>query len=230
MERITSCSEVHHLAANPTCGRKKVGPRRSRTLSARAMGSSVTRSNVGTRAARRRFAPWGYPSARPLLRIEGVSKRFSEVTALEEVSLDIFSGEFFALLGPSGCGKTTLLRMLAGFETPDAGRMLLDGEDLTRVPPHRRPLNMMFQSYALFPHLTARGQCRLRTLKQEGLAKSDIWAQSFWRCWKPRPARGPGQAQAARALRRSAPARRAWHARWSNAPVSCSWTSRLRAR
>src|ERR1017187_10160136 len=89
-----------------------------------------------------------------LVRFDGVAKRFGEVAAVDAFTLDIEDGEFFALLGPSGCGKTTLLRMLAGFETPGEGRILLDGEDITAAPPHRRPVNMMFQSYALFPHLS----------------------------------------------------------------------------
>src|SRR4051812_15204676 len=92
----------------------------------------------------------------PLLRIDGVVKRFGSFTAVDHLSLDIRAGEFFALLGPSGCGKTTLLRMLAGFETPDAGKILLGGKDIARVLPHQRPVNMMFQNYALFPHLSAR--------------------------------------------------------------------------
>jgi putrescine transport system ATP-binding protein len=92
-----------------------------------------------------------------LVRFEQVSKRFGAVTAVGSLSLDIKQGEFFALLGPSGCGKTTLLRMLAGFETPSEGRILLDGQDIVGVPPHRRPVNMMFQNYALFPHLTVEG-------------------------------------------------------------------------
>jgi putrescine transport system ATP-binding protein len=112
-------------------------------------------------------------SARPLVRIEAVSKRYDGVVALDRVSLDIFANEFFALLGPSGCGKTTLLRMLAGFESPDEGRILLDGEDLTPVPPHHRPVNMMFQSYALFPHLTVEGNVAFG-LRQEGLPRSEI--------------------------------------------------------
>ncbi|HEY8572448.1 ABC transporter ATP-binding protein [Phenylobacterium sp.] len=90
----------------------------------------------------------------PLVRFEGVSKRFGGTVAVEDVSLDIQEGEFFALLGPSGCGKTTLMRLLAGFEAPDAGRILLDGRDIAALPPHRRPVHMMFQSYALFPHLS----------------------------------------------------------------------------
>jgi putrescine transport system ATP-binding protein len=92
----------------------------------------------------------------PLLRIDGVVKRFGSFTAVDKLSLDIRAGEFFALLGPSGCGKTTLLRMLAGFETPDAGKILLNGRDIARVLPHQRPVNMMFQNYALFPHLSVR--------------------------------------------------------------------------
>ena len=92
----------------------------------------------------------------PLLRIEAVVKKFGSFKAVDRLSLDIRAGEFFALLGPSGCGKTTLLRMLAGFETPDEGRILLDGRDIAQVLPHQRPVNMMFQNYALFPHLTVR--------------------------------------------------------------------------
>jgi putrescine transport system ATP-binding protein len=92
----------------------------------------------------------------PLLRIENVAKNFGSFRAVNGVSLDIRAGEFFALLGPSGCGKTTLLRMLAGFETPDAGRILLNGRDIAQVLPHQRPVNMMFQNYALFPHLDVR--------------------------------------------------------------------------
>ncbi len=125
---------------------------------------------------RERFAPWKDPAARPLARFDAVSKHFSGVTAVDGVSLDIYQGEFFALLGPSGCGKTTLLRMLAGFEAPDAGRILLDGEDLTGVPPHRRPVNMMFQSYALFPHLTVAGNVAFG-LKQDGLPKQEVNAR-----------------------------------------------------
>jgi putrescine transport system ATP-binding protein len=89
-----------------------------------------------------------------MLRLEAVSKRFGETAAVDNLTLDIYEREFFALLGPSGSGKTTLLRMLAGFDQPDAGRILLEGEDIARVPPYRRPVNMMFQNYALFPHLS----------------------------------------------------------------------------
>ncbi|WP_157250062.1 ABC transporter ATP-binding protein [Nonomuraea typhae] len=89
-----------------------------------------------------------------MLKIDGVTRRFGEVTALDKVSLEIGQGEFFALLGPSGCGKTTLLRILAGFEAPDAGSVTLDGKDLLSLAPNKRPINLMFQSYALFPHMT----------------------------------------------------------------------------
>jgi putrescine transport system ATP-binding protein len=112
-------------------------------------------------------------TGRPLLRIEGVTKRFREFAAVDQLSLDIRDGEFFALLGPSGCGKTTLLRLIAGFERPNAGRIMLDGVDLTPVPPHRRPVNMMFQSYALFPHLTVEANVAFG-LKQEGLPRDEI--------------------------------------------------------
>src|SRR5262252_2114321 len=108
-----------------------------------------------------------------LLRIEGVVKNFGGFRAVDGVSLDIVAGEFFALLGPSGCGKTTLLRMLAGFETPDEGRILLNGKDIAKVLPHQRPVNMMFQSYALFPHLSVRDNIAFG-LKRAGMARADI--------------------------------------------------------
>lgn len=98
--------------------------------------------------------PWLDQKAKPFIRIDKVTKKFGEFTAVDTVSLDIFKGELFALLGGSGCGKTTLLRMLAGFEMPTAGRLYLDGQDMTDLPPYERPVNMMFQSYALFPHMT----------------------------------------------------------------------------
>jgi len=115
-------------------------------------------------------------TAPPLVRFEAVSKSFAGVSAVEGLSLDIFPGEFFALLGPSGCGKTTLLRLLAGLETLDAGRILVDGRDLAAVPPHRRPVNMMFQSYALFPHLDVERNVAFG-LKQDGLPKAEIAAR-----------------------------------------------------
>jgi putrescine transport system ATP-binding protein len=108
-----------------------------------------------------------------LVTFERVSKRFGDFTAVDGLTLDIRAQEFFALLGPSGCGKTTLLRLLAGFEAPDAGRVLLDGKDLAGVPPYRRPVNMMFQSYALFPHLTVAGNVAFG-LKQDRLPRDEI--------------------------------------------------------
>ena len=92
-----------------------------------------------------------------LLEIQGVTRRFGDFTAVDDVSLAIEAGEFFTLLGPSGCGKTTLLRMIAGFDLPDAGRIVLDGRDLAGSPPERRPVRTVFQSYALFPHMTVEG-------------------------------------------------------------------------
>jgi ABC-type Fe3+/spermidine/putrescine transport system ATPase subunit len=112
-------------------------------------------------AARRPGSLEYHPARRPMstlppfsVEIEDVTKRFGAVTAVDGVSLAVGRGEFFALLGPSGCGKTTLLRMIAGLESPDAGVIRIGGNDVTRVPPHRRPANMVFQQYALFPHLT----------------------------------------------------------------------------
>ena len=107
-----------------------------------------------------------------LVRFEQVRKRYGDVPAVNTLSLDILPNEFFALLGPSGCGKTTLLRLLAGFEPPTEGRILLDGEDISAVPPHRRPVNMMFQSYALFPHLTVEGNIAFG-LRQEDVGRRE---------------------------------------------------------
>jgi putrescine transport system ATP-binding protein len=109
----------------------------------------------------------------PLLRIEGVGKKFGNFRAVDRLSLDIKAGEFFALLGPSGCGKTTLLRMLAGFETPDEGRILLAGRDIAHALPHERPVNMMFQNYALFPHLSVRDNIAFG-LRRAGMARANI--------------------------------------------------------
>ena len=105
-----------------------------------------------------------------LLEIIEASKRFAAIAAVDEVSLSVEAGEFFALLGPSGCGKTTLLRLIAGFETPDEGRILIDGAVMNAAPPYARPVNMMFQSYALFPHLDVAGNVAFG-LKQEGMER-----------------------------------------------------------
>ena len=110
---------------------------------------------------------------KPLLEIRGVSKKFGDFTAVNNVDLDIYQGELFCLLGGSGCGKTTLLRMLAGFEKPSSGQILIDGQDMSEVPPYKRPTNMMFQNYALFPHMTVEKNIAFG-LEQDGLAKTEI--------------------------------------------------------
>ena len=102
----------------------------------------------------RAVEPWKDPKARPYIVVENVSKTFGSITAVKGVSLSVYEGELFSLLGGSGSGKTTLLRMLAGFEKPSSGRILIDDIDVTDWPPYERPVNMMFQSYALFPHLS----------------------------------------------------------------------------
>ena len=119
------------------------------------------------------FAPWRDPSQKPLIRFEGVTKRYGDFTAIDNLNLNIYEREFYALLGSSGCGKTTLLRLLAGFEMPSAGRILLGDEDVSTVPPNQRPVNMMFQSYALFPHMSVTQNIGFG-LKQEGQTKADI--------------------------------------------------------
>ncbi|MDB6085204.1 MAG: potG, partial [Gammaproteobacteria bacterium] len=118
--------------------------------------------------------PWLDPEAKPQILIEGINKSFGAFTAVDGVNLRIYKGEMFALVGASGCGKTTLLRMLAGFATPSAGRILIEDVDMTTVPPHERPVNMMFQSYALFPHMTVEQNVGygLRRLTLEGSVRS----------------------------------------------------------
>jgi putrescine transport system ATP-binding protein len=125
---------------------------------------------------RRRFAPWNDPAAAPFIEFRSVTKRFGDFVAIENLSLVIYEREFFALLGPSGCGKTTLMRMVAGFEEPSEGEVLLDGQSLAGVPPYRRPTNMMFQSYALFPHMTVEANIAFG-LKQDRMAKGEIDAR-----------------------------------------------------
>ena len=117
--------------------------------------------------------PWRNPDAIPFIKIRDVVKKFDGFVAVDNVWLDIYKGEFFSLLGPSGCGKTTLLRMLAGFEEPTAGTIEIDGVDMSEVPPYRRPVNMMFQSYALFPHMTVEQNVAFG-LKQESLPRAEI--------------------------------------------------------
>jgi putrescine transport system ATP-binding protein len=122
---------------------------------------------------RRSFAPWADPSAKPFISFRNVTKRFGDFVAVDNLSLDIYHREFFALLGASGCGKSTLLRMLAGFEQPTQGEIILDGQDMAGTPPYRRPVNMMFQSYALFPHMTVEKNIAFG-LRQDGMPKAEI--------------------------------------------------------
>ena len=122
---------------------------------------------------RRSFAPWTDPASKPYISFENVTKKFGDFTAVNDLSLVIYEREFFALLGASGCGKSTLLRMLAGFDEPTAGRIMLDGQDMKGIPPYRRPVNMMFQSYALFPHMTVENNIAFG-LKQEGMPRPEI--------------------------------------------------------
>ena len=117
--------------------------------------------------------PWLDPEAEPFIKVQSVSKHFGDFTAVDSVDLDIYKGELFCLLGGSGCGKTTLLRMLAGFETPSSGSILIDGVNMNDVPPYERPVNMMFQSYALFPHMTVESNVGYG-LRRDGVAKAEI--------------------------------------------------------
>ncbi len=134
--------------------------------------------------------PWRAGTDQPFVRIRGISKMFGDLAAVDDVSLDIYQGELFCLLGGSGCGKSTLLRMLAGFETPTSGTIEIDGQDMTGVAANRRPTNMMFQSYALFPHMSVeknvaygllregvpKGEAMQRTKDMLGLVKLDGFA------------------------------------------------------
>ena len=120
-----------------------------------------------------KLEPWKDPAATPYIRIEKVTKKFGDFVAVDEVSLKIYRGEIFCLLGASGCGKTTLLRMLAGFEEPTAGKIWIDGADMEGIPPYKRPVNMMFQSYALFPHMTVEKNVAFG-LKQDRLPRAEI--------------------------------------------------------
>src|SRR3954463_11571856 len=120
-----------------------------------------------------KFQPWNDPQAVPYIKIERVVKKFGDFVAVNDVSLKIYKQELFCLLGGSGCGKTTLLRMLAGFEDPTSGKIFIDGVDMTGIPPYERPVNMMFQSYALFPHMTVEQNVAFG-LKQDGVPKPEL--------------------------------------------------------
>ena len=134
---------------------------------------AVPANSVPANSVQAKPGPAPVAADTPLLSIDSVVKKFGALRAVDGLSLDIRSGEFFALLGPSGCGKTTLLRMLAGFETPDEGRILLDGADIARMLPHQRPVNMMFQNYALFPHLSVKDNIAFG-LKRAQMPRSEI--------------------------------------------------------
>ncbi|MCJ7453336.1 MAG: polyamine ABC transporter ATP-binding protein [Steroidobacteraceae bacterium] len=127
---------------------------------------------ISPRAAQQKFEPWTDPDAQPYVRIEKVTKKFGEFVAVDDITLDIYQKEIFCLLGASGCGKTTLLRILAGFERPTAGRIYIDGVDMTEIPPYERPVNMMFQSYAIFPHMSVEQNVAFG-LRQEGISRSE---------------------------------------------------------
>ncbi len=136
-----------------------------------------TRAGPRSYAPQSGFAPWKDASQKPIVRFENITKQFGDFVAVKNCTLDIFEREFFALLGPSGCGKSTLLRMLAGFEQPTEGRIIVQGRDITALAPYERSdVNMMFQSYALFPHMTVESNIGFG-LRQEGMAKSEIAAR-----------------------------------------------------
>jgi len=158
----------------------------------------------------------------PLLRIEGVSRTFGNFRAVDRLSLDVRAGEFFALLGPSGCGKTTLLRMLAGFETPDEGRILLGGRDIAPVLPHERPVNMMFQNYALFPHLSVQDNIAFG-LKRAGMPHADIDTRVAEMVALRNLAEWRSESPISFPVARSSAWR--WRARWRGGPRSCCSTS-----
>ncbi len=140
------------------------------------MPDATLAETSGTRQPSASERPWRQTGARPFIMLRGVTKRFGEFVAVDRVDLEIFRGELFCLLGGSGCGKTTLLRMLAGFETPSAGQILIDGQDMAGVPPEHRPTNMMFQSYALFPHMTVARNVGYG-LRREGLPRAEVEAR-----------------------------------------------------
>jgi spermidine/putrescine transport system ATP-binding protein len=157
------------------------------------------------------------------IRLVGLVKRFEDVTAVDGIDLDVPGGEFFALLGPSGCGKTTTLRLVAGFEQPTDGRILLDGIDMARTPPHKRKVNTVFQSYALFPFLSVADNVAF------GLRFQDVDKAEARR----RVAEALALVQLQGLERRRRPSCRAasssgsrWPGRWSSTRRCCCWTSR----
>jgi len=145
------------------------GPQRT----AAAAGETNQAMATSSRDTQLKWEPWNDPDATPYVRVERVTKKFGDFVAVDDVTLEIYQKEIFCLLGASGCGKTTLLRMLAGFERPTAGRIFIDGMDMTEIPPYQRPVNMMFQSYALFPHLTVEQNVAFG-LKQDKIPKAEL--------------------------------------------------------
>lgn len=123
------------------------------------------------------FAPWADETQKPLIEFQNVTKRYGDFTAIDQLDLKIYEKEFFALLGPSGCGKTTLMRMLAGFETVTEGRITLSGQDIAPIPPNKRAVNMMFQSYALFPHLSVYENIAFGLRREKTRSKDEIAAR-----------------------------------------------------
>ncbi len=128
---------------------------------------------IVSRPIKKKLEPWQNPDVKPYVYIKNLVKTFDNKVAVNDVTFSIYKGELFSLLGRSGCGKTTLLRMLAGFEKPTSGRIFIDGSDMTDTPPHKRPVSMVFQSYALFPHMNVEQNVAFG-LKQEGLSKKEI--------------------------------------------------------
>lgn len=144
------------------------------TATGTTTAATMTKAGPRSAAPQSGFAPWKDPNKVPIVRFENVTKKFGDFVAVKNCNLDIYDREFFALLGPSGCGKSTLLRMLAGFEHPTEGRIIVDGTDITELAPYERDkINMMFQSYALFPHMTVESNIGFG-LRQEGMAKDEI--------------------------------------------------------
>src|SRR4051794_17144747 len=164
-ERRLACGPA---GSHPHAARRGVTQSAVRSAVTDPESATIARPCIGFPA--RRYAPVA------LLEIQGVTRRFGTFTAVDNVTLGIEAGEFFTLLGPSGCGKTTLLRMIAGFDLPDEGRIVLDGSDLAERPPEARPVRTVFQSYALFPHMTVEGNIAF-PLKMARVAPRDVPAR-----------------------------------------------------
>ena len=153
-----------------------------------------------------------------------MEKHFGDLVAVRHLDLRIEPGEFFSIIGPSGCGKTTTLRMVAGFEDPTAGSIAVGGEDMTGVRPYRRPVNTVFQSYALFPHLDVFENVAFG-LREARVGKAEVRAR-VGEADQPRPARGPRATPARASSRAASSSASRSPGRWSTAPRCCSWTSR----